>query len=47
MPKAYPESVFAVTLWPWPGGEHPMARGIAKDFGISESCLHHWRKTGI
>ena len=33
-----------MTSWPWPGAERSRCRQIAKDFGISESCLHRWIK---
>jgi transposase len=43
MPKAFPiefrRDVVAVAR----KGEAPLSQ-IAKDFGISESCLHHWLK---
>ena len=30
--------------WPWPvRGQAPLKQ-IAKDFGISEGCLHNWMK---
>ena len=43
MPKAFPtefrDDVIAVAR----RGEAPLSQ-IAKDFGISESCLHRWMK---
>ena len=43
MPKAFPWS--SAAMWSrWPAkGEAPLSQ-IAKDFGISESCLHRWLK---
>jgi transposase len=45
MPKAFPlefrRDVVAVAR----KGEAPLSQ-IAKDFGISESCLHRWLKLG-
>jgi transposase len=39
MPKAFPPSSSAVTWSRWRKGKAPLSQ-IAKDFGISESCLH-------
>jgi transposase len=43
MPKAYPDSFRRDVVAVARRREHPMAQ-IAKDFGISESCLHRWIK---
>ena len=43
MPKAFPEEFRRDVVAVARKGEAPMSR-IAKDFGISESCLHRWVK---
>jgi transposase len=43
MPKAYPDSFRRDVVAVARRREQPMAQ-IAKDFGISESCLHRWIK---
>ena len=41
MPKAFPKEFRADVVAVARKGEAPI-RQIAKDFGISESCLHRW-----
>jgi transposase len=41
MPKAFPPEFRADVVAVARKGEAPVAQ-IAKDFGISESCLHRW-----
>ena len=41
MPKAYPAEFRRDVIDVARKGEAPLAQ-IAKDFGISESCLHRW-----
>ena len=43
MPKAFPEEFRRDVVAVARKGEAPL-RQIAKDFGISESCLHRWLK---
>ena len=43
MPKAFPEEFRRDVVAVARRKEAPMSR-IAKDFGISESCLHRWLK---
>jgi transposase len=43
MPTAFPEEFRRDVIAVARKGEAPMSR-IAKDFGISESCLHRWVK---
>lgn len=43
MPAAFPEEFRRDVIAVARKGEAPMSR-IAKDFGISESCLHRWVK---
>ncbi len=43
MPTAFPEEFRRDVVAVARKGETPMSR-IAKDFGISESCLHRWVK---
>ena len=44
MPKAFPPEFRRDVVAVARKGEAPLAQ-IAKDFGISESCLHRWLKT--
>jgi transposase len=41
MPKAFPKEFRADVVAVARKGEAPIAQ-IAKDFGVSESCLHRW-----
>lgn len=41
MPKAFPKEFRADVVAVARKGEAPVAQ-IAKDFGVSESCLHRW-----
>ncbi len=41
MPKAFPKEFRADVVAVARRGEAPVAQ-IAKDFGVSESCLHRW-----
>lgn len=43
MPKAFPEEFRRDVIAVARKGEAPL-RQIAKDFGISEGCLHRWLK---
>ena len=43
MPKAFPAEFRRDVIAVARKGEAPLAQ-IAKDFGISESCLHRWLK---
>ncbi len=43
MPKAFPEEFRRDVIAVARKGEAPL-RQIAKDFGISEACLHRWLK---
>ncbi|MDV8035743.1 IS3 family transposase, partial [Rhodococcus sp. IEGM 1414] len=43
MPKAFPEEFRRDVIAVARRGEAPL-RQIAKDFGISEGCLHRWLK---
>ena len=43
MPKAFPAEFRADVIAVARKGEAPL-RQIAKDFGISEACLHRWLK---
>ena len=43
MPKAFPREFRRDVVAVARKGEAPLAQ-IAKDFGISESCLHRWLK---
>jgi transposase len=43
MPKAFPQEFRRDVVAVARKGEAPLAQ-IAKDFGISESCLHRWLK---
>ncbi|MCP2323341.1 transposase [Hamadaea flava] len=43
MPKAFPEEFRRDVVAVARKGQAPVAQ-IAKDFGISESCLHRWLK---
>jgi transposase len=43
MPKAFPSGFRRDVVAVARKGEAPLAQ-IAKDFGISESCLHRWLK---
>ena len=43
MPKAFPEEFRRDVIEVARKGEAPL-RQIAKDFGISEACLHRWLK---
>ncbi len=40
MPAAHPEE-FAAVRWSWPVWDKPIGQ-IARDVGISESCLRRW-----
>lgn len=44
MPKPLPAELRADVVAVAHKGEAPL-RQIAKDFGISEACVHRWRKT--
>lgn len=44
MPKPFPAEFRADVIAVARKGEAPL-RQIAKDFGISEACLHRWLKT--
>ena len=44
MPKAFPEEFRANVVKLARKREAPLSQ-IARDFGISESCLHRWMKT--
>lgn len=46
MPKAIPEESRRDVITVARKGEAPL-RQIAKDFGISERCLHRWMKIPI
>ncbi|WP_247596073.1 MULTISPECIES: transposase [unclassified Rhodococcus (in: high G+C Gram-positive bacteria)] len=43
MPKAFPEEFRRDVIAVARKGEAPL-RQIAKDFGVSEACLHRWLK---
>lgn len=43
MPKAFPEEFRRDVIAVARRGEAPISQ-IAKDFGISESCIHRWLK---
>ena len=43
MPKAFPEEFRREVIAVARKGEAPL-RQIAKDFGVSEACLHRWLK---
>ncbi len=43
MPKAFPEEFRRDVIAVARNGEAPI-RQVAKDFGISEACLHRWLK---
>lgn len=43
MPKAFPEEFRRDVIAVARKGEAPL-RQVAKDFGISEACLHRWLK---
>lgn len=44
MPKAFPAEFRADVIAVARKGEAPL-RQIAKDFGISEACLHRWLRS--
>ena len=41
MPRPHPPE-FRRGRWSWPGSGPSRSREIAKDLGISESCLRRW-----
>lgn len=43
MPKAFPKEFRADVVAVARKGFAPISQ-VAKDFGISEACLHHWLK---